>query len=263
MSGCSLVRPLDVRLVDHRRRSRAAAAGHFPVEAYGLMTTDLGHRGRRVVVVAAVRVAEVVANSDWSQSNRAVDGRHRVEQQFVCCSGGRCPDPSRAPGSRSAGCPAAAGSRQTAVDPGRAIRVSRPSVETGTARPGRRPRRTPRSWCRSRRRGSQRIELPGRLPLCRRSGCLVTWLCPRRCADPRAGPEPAEYPDWCFQPEGDGPDGGAVTVRLRGRVGRGCGGRPSSRPRGRGAHPRSVRRAPSVRVRGAPTSSCRPNSSTI
>jgi hypothetical protein len=76
--------PLDVRLVDDRVGVFVPGRSiHTPVEVR-VDHHRLGHAGRRVVVVAAVRIAEVVAEQRLVPLEGAVDRlRVRVDQQFV------------------------------------------------------------------------------------------------------------------------------------------------------------------------------------
>ena len=79
-----LGQPLDVRLVDHRVGVFVAGRAIDPPVEERVDDDGLGRAGRGVVVVAAVGIAEVVAEQRLIPLERAVDGLGvRVQQQLV------------------------------------------------------------------------------------------------------------------------------------------------------------------------------------
>ena len=132
----------------------------LPQSKYGLTTTDFGMNGAESVVVAPVRLAEARSRRQRRVPvDLAVDRLGvRVEQQLVrvaALPAARVVRAVHAVAVALARARRRAGSacQTNASTSGSSIaRLARRRRRTGTARPARRPRRTARSWCPSRRR---------------------------------------------------------------------------------------------------------------
>ncbi len=146
--GVRLGEPLDVRLVDDGVGVLVARrAVDAPVEER-VDDHRLGHARRGVVVVAAVGIAEVVAEQRLVPVERAVDGLG-VRDRAAACSG--CTGGPRAGSYGAVHAVAVASGRARCSARNRARRIRRPRAgsstrsrcrrrRTGTARPSRRPR---------------------------------------------------------------------------------------------------------------------------